>query len=125
MARIGQVERGSATAQNSNCVELQSCESALHPLSALNPVLSVGQQLVELLQAHGRVSKREARERAIAQLREVGAVIAAEAGEGATSSGQYTGGDRSVLQGAAVHYVHGGHVWSAPWDAPEDTVGPQ
>ncbi len=62
---------------------------------------------------------------AAAQLREVGAVIAAEAGEGATSSGQYTGGDRSVIQGAAVHYVHGRQVWSAPWDAPEEAVGPQ
>ncbi len=67
----------------------------------------------------------EASSGAAAQLREVGAVIAAEAGEGATSSGQYTGGDRSVIQGAAVHYVHGRQVWSAPWDAPEEAVGPQ
>jgi hypothetical protein len=51
---------------------------------------------------------------AAAQLREVGAVIVAEAGEGTTSSSQYTTEDRSVIQGAAVHYVHGGDVWSAP-----------
>ena len=67
----------------------------------------------------------EASSAAAAQLREVGAVIAAEAGEGATSSGQNTSGDRSVIQGAAVHYVHGGYVWSAPWDDPEEAMGPQ
>ena len=59
-----------------------------------------------------------------AELREVGAVIAEAAGE-ARSARQQTTGDRSVIQGSAVHYVHGGAVWSAPWDAPEEAVGPQ
>lgn len=36
-----------------------------------------------------------------------------------------TSGDRSVIQGSAVHYVHEKEVWSAPWDDPEDTIGPQ
>jgi hypothetical protein len=67
----------------------------------------------------------EANSAANAQLREVGAVIAAEVGEGVPSADQYTRGDRSVIQGAAVHYVHRGNVWSAPWDAPEEAVGPQ
>jgi hypothetical protein len=36
-----------------------------------------------------------------------------------------TYGDRARLQGEAVHYIHGGEVWSAPWSRPEDVVGPQ
>jgi hypothetical protein len=60
-----------------------------------------------------------------AELREVGALVAAEPVPGGAAPGQGTQGDRSVLQGAAVHYVHGGRVWSAPWEAPEDAFGPQ
>ncbi|MCH2173494.1 beta-propeller domain-containing protein [Myxococcota bacterium] len=36
-----------------------------------------------------------------------------------------TTGDRARLQGDAIHYVHGGQVWSASWSAPEGAVGPQ
>jgi hypothetical protein len=64
----------------------------------------------------------EARAGVPARLREVGAVVAAEPGE---ETDQGTTGDRSVLQGAAAHYVHGGRVWSAPWADPEAVVGPQ
>jgi hypothetical protein len=35
-----------------------------------------------------------------------------------------TNGDRSRLQGEAVHYVHGGRISSAPWDSPENVLGP-
>lgn len=67
----------------------------------------------------------EAGSAAAARLREVGALIAAEPSDPAPTSGQSSFGDRSVIQGAAAHYVHGGRVWSAPWDAPEKAVGPE
>lgn len=41
------------------------------PKFSLNPVITVGQQMVEALRAHEKVSKSEARERAIAMLDEV------------------------------------------------------
>lgn len=41
------------------------------PKFSLNPVMTVGQQMVEALRAHEKVSKSEARERAIAMLDEV------------------------------------------------------
>lgn len=36
-----------------------------------------------------------------------------------------TTGDRAVLVGDFVHYVHDEDVWSASWFAPEDAIGPQ
>lgn len=33
-------------------------------------------------------------------------------------------GDRGVIQGPAVHYVHGNRVWSAPWADPGAASGP-
>jgi len=33
--------------------------------------------------------------------------------------------DRSVLLGESVHYLHGGGVWSAPWDNPDSLSGPE
>jgi peptide/nickel transport system ATP-binding protein len=42
------------------------------PSAALNPVLSVGEQISEVLIAHLGLSKAEARERAVAHLRDVG-----------------------------------------------------
>ncbi|PZR53335.1 glutathione ABC transporter ATP-binding protein [Xylanimonas oleitrophica] len=42
------------------------------PSTALNPVYTVGWQIAEGLRAHGKVSKAEARERAIEALRQVG-----------------------------------------------------
>ncbi len=42
------------------------------PMTSLNPVLSVGSQLVEAVVLHRDVTQREARERAIAGLQEVG-----------------------------------------------------
>ncbi|MFK7765022.1 MAG: ABC transporter ATP-binding protein [Roseobacter sp.] len=41
------------------------------PKFSLNPVMSVGQQLVEALRAHEKISSRDARKRAIAMLDEV------------------------------------------------------
>lgn len=42
------------------------------PMVALNPVLTIGEQMVEAVQAHRRVTKGEAEARAIAVLRRVG-----------------------------------------------------
>ncbi len=42
------------------------------PMTSLNPVLTIGRQLVEGIRAHGRVGKAEARERAAGLLTEVG-----------------------------------------------------
>jgi peptide/nickel transport system ATP-binding protein len=42
------------------------------PMTSLNPVLTVGRQLVEGIRAHGAVSKAQARERAAGLLSEVG-----------------------------------------------------
>jgi len=41
------------------------------PMMTLNPVLTIGTQMIETLQAHRRISKAEAREIAIARLKEV------------------------------------------------------
>ena len=42
------------------------------PALALNPVLSIGRQIIDVLRAHRRVSQKEAKERARLMLREVG-----------------------------------------------------
>lgn len=42
------------------------------PMSSLNPVYTVGDQVIETLQAHNRISRSDARERAIELLRQVG-----------------------------------------------------
>ncbi|MCB1990512.1 MAG: ABC transporter ATP-binding protein, partial [Geminicoccaceae bacterium] len=42
------------------------------PMTALNPVMTVGEQIMETVQRHLKVPRREARERAIEALRRVG-----------------------------------------------------
>ena len=42
------------------------------PMTSLNPVLRIGEQLAEVLHNHGKVSTTDARERALAMLRTVG-----------------------------------------------------
>lgn len=42
------------------------------PMTSLNPVMTIGEQLVEAVQLHARVSTREARDRSAAALGEVG-----------------------------------------------------
>jgi peptide/nickel transport system ATP-binding protein len=42
------------------------------PMSALDPVFTIGEQLSETLRAHEKISRKDARERAIAALAEVG-----------------------------------------------------
>lgn len=48
------------------------------PLTSLNPLLPVGEQLSETIQTHLKVSAQEARDRALAALEEVGIPAAAE-----------------------------------------------
>lgn len=59
-----------------------------------------------------------------AGLRARGAVVAADLDRPGYDDGYY-GEDRAVLQGEAVHYLHGNGVWSAPWADPGAAVGPQ
>jgi len=56
-------------------------------------------------------------------LHHVGEVVAEEAGSDAPWTS--TRGDRARIQGDALHYVHDTVVWSAPWSAPGEVVGPQ
>ncbi|TCZ67544.1 ABC transporter ATP-binding protein [Paenibacillus albiflavus] len=42
------------------------------PMTSLNPVLRIGKQLIEVIQRHEKLSKSEARQRAIDMLRQVG-----------------------------------------------------
>lgn len=63
-----------------------------------------------------------------ARIHLAGEIVAAQAeAETPWPSGELasTTGDRSVIQGDAVHYVHGDEVWSAPWDDPAADTGPQ
>ncbi|VUD47417.1 Glutathione import ATP-binding protein GsiA [Thalassocella blandensis] len=46
------------------------------PMTSLNPYMRIGKQIMEAVQIHEKVSKKEARERAISALREVGIVDA-------------------------------------------------
>ncbi|UYV38017.1 ABC transporter ATP-binding protein [Rhodobacteraceae bacterium D3-12] len=62
------------------------------PLTSLNPVLTVGEQLIETIQTHLKLSKVEARERAIDWLRRVG--IPAPEARIDTYPHQYSGGMR-------------------------------
>ena len=62
------------------------------PLTSLNPVLTVGEQLIETIQTHLKLSKDEARARAIDWLRRVG--IPAPEARIDTYPHQYSGGMR-------------------------------
>ncbi|MEP3439480.1 MAG: ABC transporter ATP-binding protein [Hoeflea sp.] len=62
------------------------------PLTSLNPVLTVGEQLIETIQTHLKMSKSEARSRAIDWLRRVG--IPAPEARIDTYPHQYSGGMR-------------------------------
>jgi len=42
------------------------------PMTALNPVLRIGDQIAEVLRVHGNISSRDARDRAVDMLRQVG-----------------------------------------------------
>ena len=42
------------------------------PMSSLNPVFTIGNQIIESLRAHKKISKKEAREKAIEMLKVVG-----------------------------------------------------
>ena len=63
------------TASSNRLRQVRGAEIAMifqDPLTALNPVYKVGDQIVEMIQAHERVSAREAKQRAIEMLDLVG-----------------------------------------------------
>ena len=41
------------------------------------------------------------------------------------NQGYYSLGDRALLKGDGIHYLHGDSIWSAMWDNPDSMVGPQ
>src|SRR5579859_7224170 len=69
---------GEASILNARQSELQSLRGSQlamifqDPMTALNPVLNVGDQIIEAVQAHAKVSTGEARSRAVSLLRRVG-----------------------------------------------------
>lgn len=78
--RLGRIAGGRILYNGRNLVELADSEILCirgqsiamifqEPMTALNPVLTVGQQIVETIMMHERVHPREARERAIEMLR--------------------------------------------------------
>lgn len=79
-ARLGRIEHGSIRYEGRDLLKLS--DSDMHrvrgaeismvfqePMTALNPVLTVGQQIIETVLLHKKVNRREARERAIEMLR--------------------------------------------------------
>ncbi len=83
LGRGGAVKDGSALFDNKNLLELSEKElDALRgnrismifqdPLTSLNPVFTVGNQITESIRTHMNVSKEEAKERAIQVLAKVG-----------------------------------------------------
>jgi oligopeptide/dipeptide ABC transporter ATP-binding protein len=69
---------GEASIVNARQSQLQSLRGSQlamifqDPMTALNPVLNVGDQVIEAVEAHAKVSGAQARERAISLLRRVG-----------------------------------------------------
>ncbi len=49
-------------------------------------------------------------------------VESADAGD---APSYYPGGDRALLRGDEVHYLHGDWIWSAPWGEPDSLIGPR
>jgi len=83
LAEPGRVAAGSmefegrdlATLSEKDYRELRGNDMAMifqEPMTSLNPVYRVGKQIVEAIRTHEKVSKKEARERAIDLLRKVG-----------------------------------------------------
>jgi len=79
----GRVAAGQVRLNGRNLLELDEREMARvrggelamvyqNPLSSLNPLHRIGDQIVEAIQAHSALDRREARERAIEMLYEVG-----------------------------------------------------
>jgi ABC-type dipeptide/oligopeptide/nickel transport system ATPase component len=73
--RIAYRDRDLLSLAESDMRQLRGSEIAMifqEPMTALNPVMRIGDQISEALRAHHRVSSSEARSRTIESLREVG-----------------------------------------------------
>jgi oligopeptide/dipeptide ABC transporter ATP-binding protein len=79
----GQIVQGEVRYQDKNLLALDKqdyaqvvgdeiCFTVSDPRSALNPLLTVGQSIVNVIRAHRNLTKKEARERAITMLEAVG-----------------------------------------------------
>ncbi|MBJ3775683.1 ABC transporter ATP-binding protein [Acuticoccus mangrovi] len=77
------VERGTATFEGRDLLALpERAKQAIRgdriamifqePMTALNPLMRIGEQIAEVFEAHGKLSPRERRERAVALAAEVG-----------------------------------------------------
>ncbi len=78
--RAGRIENGSVVYGGCNLLELNEAEMRRirggeismifqEPMTALNPVLTVGQQIVEMILVHQKMARSQARDRAIEMLR--------------------------------------------------------
>ncbi len=82
LSKPGRITGGSVTFEGQDLTKLSENEMRTirgnrismifqDPMMTLNPVLTIGQQMVECLHAHNKISKADAKRRAIAKLQEV------------------------------------------------------
>jgi ABC-type glutathione transport system ATPase component len=79
------------------------------PLTSLNPVYKVGRQIVEMIQAHEKVSKRDAHQRAIERRGGTGAIIVGVGQDGVVAAiGQAVAKNHQVAERQSPSRTYGG-----------------